>query len=219
MPRRDLILAILIFSVALAAFMWITTTIGSEGAPTSIDASVGTWLRQRATPPFTLAMMAISFLGAPSTLTAVTVVIGVMLARQREFERLIGLMTLVLGGNLLNYGLKFLIHRGRPTSEDPLLILTSYSFPSGHAMASTVFYGFVVTYVLTIARQRQNAAIAVGILMIGLVCLSRVYLGIHYVSDVLAGILEAIAWSTLALTTLRVARAHQQHIDPHRQVE
>lgn len=219
MRHRDLISAILIISTALAAFTWIAATVGSDGELTSIDASVGAWLRQRATPPFTLAMMAISFLGAPSTLTAVTVVIGVMLARQRKFERLIALMTLVLGGNLLNYGLKFLIHRGRPTSEDPLLILTSYSFPSGHAMASTVFYGFVVTYVLTIARQRQNAAIVVGILMIGLVCLSRVYLGVHYVSDVLAGILEAIAWSTLALTTLRVARAHQQHIDPNRQVE
>ena len=219
MRLPHLISAILIISTALAAFTWIAANIGTDGALTSVDASVGAWLRQRATPPFTLAMMAISFLGAPSTLTAVTAVIGVMLARRRKFEGLVALMTLVLGGNLLNYGLKFLIHRGRPTSEDPLLTLTGYSFPSGHAMASTVFYGFVVTYVLTVTRQGQNTAIATGLLMIGLVCLSRVYLGVHYVSDVLAGILEAIAWSTLALTALRVARGHQRHIDPHRQME
>ena len=217
--RRDLISPTLIISTALAAFAWIAATVGTDGALTSVDVSVSAWLRHRATPPFTLAMMAVSFLGAPSTLTAVTVVIGAMLARRRNFEELVGLMTLVLGGNLLNYGLKFLIHRGRPTSEDPLLTLTSYSFPSGHAMASTVFYGFVVTCVLTLTRQRQNAAIAAGVLMIGLVCLSRVYLGVHYVSDVLAGILEAIAWSTIVLTALRVARAHQRHNSPHRQVE
>jgi undecaprenyl-diphosphatase len=99
-----------------------------------------------------------------------------------------------------------LIHRDRPLFEDPLLALPTYSFPSGHAMASTVFYGFVVACVLTETqpRDRRYALIAAGILMIGLVCLSRLYLGVHYVSDVLGGILEAIAWSTLVLTALRV---------------
>lgn len=63
-------------------------------------------------------------------------------------------------------------------------------------MASTVFYGFVIGCVLSMTGPRGNAAIAAGIVMIGLVCLSRVYLGVHYASDVLAGILEAIAWST-----------------------
>ena len=143
------------------------------------------------------------YLGAPSTLTAVTAVIGVVLVRKRSYYRLIALTTLVLGGNLLNYGLKFLIHRDRPTFEDPLLTLPSYSFPSGHAMASTVFYGFVIGCVLTMTPQRHKAATAAGILMIALVCLSRVYLGVHYLSDVLGGILEAVAWSTLALSALR----------------
>jgi membrane-associated phospholipid phosphatase len=162
-----------------------------------IDTWVGTWLHLHVMPLITEAMMVISFLGAPSTLTAVTAVVCVALVRKRSYDRLVTLVTLVLGGNLLNYGLKHLIHRGRPTFEDPLPTLSSYSFPSGHAMASTVFYGFVIACVLTMARQRHNVATTAGILMIGLVCLSRVYLGVHYVSDVLGGILEAIAWSTL----------------------
>ena len=211
MRHRDLIAALLIFSAAFAAFIWIAATVGGAGALTSIDAWAGTWSHLHAMPQVTQAMIAISFLGAPSTLTAVTAVACVVLVRKRRYDRLVALLTLVLGGNLLNYGLKLLIHRRRPTFDDPLLILPSYSFPSGHAMASTVFYGFVIGYVLTMTRQRHKAATAAGILLIALICLSRVYLGVHYVSDVLGGILEAIAWSTLVLTAMRLARTDQRN--------
>jgi membrane-associated phospholipid phosphatase len=219
MRHRHLIPAMLIFSAALVAFTWIAATVEAGGTLASIDACVGSWLHQRALPPITEAMIAISFLGAPSTLTAVTAVVCVVLVRKRSYDRLIALVTLVLGGNLLNYGLKLLIHRGRPSFEDPLLTLPSYSFPSGHAMASTVFYGFVIACVFTMTRQRHNVATAAGILMIGLVCLSRMYLGVHYASDVLSGVLEAIAWSTLVLTALRLAREHQRHIRSLREAE
>jgi membrane-associated phospholipid phosphatase len=219
MRHRDLIPAMLIFSAAVAAFTWIAAIGETDGMLTLIDTWVGTWLHLHAMPLITEAMIVISFLGAPSTLTAVTAVVCVALVRKRSYDRLVTLVTLVLGGNLLNYGLKHLIHRGRPTFEDPLLTLSSYSFPSGHAMASTVFYGFVIACVLTMTRRRHNVAITAGILMIGLVCLSRVYLGVHYVSDVLGGILEAIAWSTLALSALRLARAHPRNIGSRRQAE
>lgn len=219
MRHRDLIPAMLIFSAAVAAFTWIAATVETGGTFTSTDAWVDTWLHLHAMPPITEAMIVVSFLGAPSTLMVVSALVCVVLMHKRSYDRLVALMILVLGGNLLNYGLKHLIHRGRPTFEDPLLTLSSYSFPSGHAMASTVFYGFVIACVLTMARQRHNVATTAGILMIGLVCLSRVYLGVHYVSDVLGGILEAIAWSTLALTALRLARAHQRNIGSRRQAE
>ena len=219
MRHRDLIPTMLVFSGAVAAFTWIAANVETDGMLTLIDAWVGTWLHLHAIPLITEAMIVISFLGAPSTLTAVTAVVCVALVRKRSYDRLVTLVTLVLGGNLLNYGLKHLIHRGRPTFEDPLLTLSSYSFPSGHAMASTVFYGFVIVCVLTMARRRHNVAITAGILMVGLVCLSRVYLGVHYVTDVLGGILEAIAWSTLALTALRRARAHPRNGGSRRQAE
>jgi len=208
MRHRDLIAAMLIFSAAVAAFTWIAAIGETDSALTLIDTWLGNWPHLHPMPLITAAMIVISFLGAPSTLTAVTAVICVELARNRSYARVVTLVTLVLGGNLLNYGLKHLIHRGRPTFEDPLLTLSSYSFPSGHAMAATVFYGFVIAWGLTMTRRQHNVAITAGILMIGLVCLSRVYLGVHYVSDVLGGVLEAIAWSTLALTALRLARAH-----------
>ena len=139
---------IAVFFLTVFIFVWIAASVEAGGWVASVDGLVGTWLHADASPPITKVMFAISFLGAPSTLTVVSVVVCVVLARNHSYDRLIVVLTLVLGGNLLNYGLKFLLHRGRPVFEDPLLILSSYSFPSGHAMASTVFYGFVIGGVL-----------------------------------------------------------------------
>lgn len=206
MPRRDLASAVLLFSAAMGAFAWTAVAVETGGTLVSVDVWIESWLHLHAVPWIIDGMVIISFLGAPSTLTVVSAVACVMLLRKRSYDRLIDMAALVLGGNLLNYGLKQVIHRGRPTFHDPLLTLSSYSFPSGHAMASTVFYGFGIGCVLSMKGPRRNAAVGAGIVMIGLVCSSRVYLGVHYASDVLAGILEAIAWSTLVLTALRLAR-------------
>ena len=203
MRHRELLPAIAICSAALTAFVWLTASLGTGGVLPSIDVWIATWMRDHAVPSVTYAMIAISFLGAPSTLTAITAVICAVLVGKRNYHRLVALLILVLGGNLLNYGLKALIHRDRPSFEDPLLTLPSYSFPSGHALASTVFYGFAITCVLAIVPRQNRAVAAAGIAMIGLVCLSRVYLGVHYLSDVLGGVLEGIAWSILVLATLR----------------
>jgi len=215
MRRRRFILATLIFSAALAAFTWIAATVGTGGALAPMDTRIDSWLHVHTVPSITEVMTVISFPGAPSTLTVVSAA-SCLLLRQRSHDRLVDLVTLMLGGNLLNYGLKLLIHRGRPTSQDPLLTLSSYSFPSGHAMASTVFYGFVMACVLTMKPSRHITVIAAGIVMIGLVCMSRVYLGVHYLSDVLAGILEAITWSTLVLTGLHIARAYRRSAESQR---
>jgi membrane-associated phospholipid phosphatase len=216
MNVRKIIRATVIFSAAFFTFVWIAVSVEIGGTITAVDVSAGEWLHAHALAPFTQAMVAISFLGAPSTLTAVTVVVSIVLARNHSYDRLVVVLALVLGGNLLNYGLKILLHRGRPVFEDPLVILPSFSFPSGHAMASTVFYGFVIGCVLSTRRQVRGAAIAGGIAMIALVGLSRAYLGVHFVSDVLAGISEAIAWSTLVIAVWRFACSPLQKVEPAR---
>ena len=211
MRRRDLAPTVLLFAAALGAFTWTAVAVETGGTLVSIDAWIESWLHLHAVPWIIDGMIIISFLGAPSTLTVVSAVVCMMLLRRRSYDRLVDMVALVLGGNLLNYGLKHMIHRGRPTFHDPLLALSSYSLPSGHAMASTVFYGFGIGCVLSMKGPRRNAAVGAGMVMIGLVCSSRVYLGVHYASDVLAGILEAIAWSTLVLAALRLARVRRRN--------
>lgn len=216
---RRLALPALTFSAAAAGFGWIAVNVEPGGALASIDVGIKNWLHLHAGPAMIEAMIVVSFLGAPSTLTVVSALICAVLLGKRMYDRSVAVATLVLGGNLLNYGLKSVMHRGRPAFDDPLLTLSSYSFPSGHAMASTVFYGFVLACVLPIPGPRRGVAMAGGMVMIALVCFSRVYLGVHYVSDILAGILEAIAWSTLILAALWLAHEYQRNGGPRGRAE
>jgi membrane-associated phospholipid phosphatase len=118
------------------------------------------------------------------------------MAHQRSGYWLGRLALSVPGGALLNEVLKYAFHRARPRLEHPLVQLPSYSFPSGHALAATVFYGFAAillwSYIVPrVWRIVIGTAIVVVILMVGL---SRVYLGAYYPTDVLAGFIEGLAW-------------------------
>ena len=208
MVDRNLIAATLAFLISLTALAWLAESVGNGGWIVSNDAIVAHWLHAHAVPSLTSAMIVVSFLGAPSTLSGATAMICLVLVARRSYSRLSLLITLVFGGNALNYALKVLIHRTRPSFVDPLVTVAGDSFPSGHAMASTIFYGFVVTYIVakTLRQRGKNAAIGAGILMVVLVCFSRVYLGVHYLSDVFAGIFEAIAWYVVVLAVLPADR-------------
>ena len=200
---------LIVFSTAV--FLFLVIAVALSDAVTAIDANVGTWLHVRATPLFTAVMAAVSFLGAPITLTVVAVAGSILLLYQRGYTEAAALSTVVLGGNFLNFCLKHLIQRGRPVYDDPIFSLPTDRFPSGHAMASTVFYGLLAIYASVNARQRYAAHVAVGgaVLMVALVCFSRVYLGLHYLSDVMGGMTEGIAWLALSLTALHYIRRRE----------
>jgi membrane-associated phospholipid phosphatase len=190
--------------VAASVFFIIATAVATSSAVATIDGNVERWLHVRATPLLAEVMAAVSFLGAPSTLTVVVVAGGLVLLWWRRYVDAAMLLTVVLGGNLVNFCLKHLFERGRPVFEDPLFSLPTYSFPSGHAMASTVFYGLLAMYASVHARQPYAAVAAIS--MVAVVCFSRVYLGLHYTSDVMGGIAEGLAWLALSATALRYIR-------------
>ena len=199
-PRPTLV----VFSTAVGLFLVIAFAVALSAPLAALDASVGTWLHVRATPLVSNAMAVVSFLGAPTTLTIVAVGGSLLLLYRRRRSEAAMLSTVVLGGNLLNFCLKHLVQRGRPVFDDPIFSLPTYSFPSGHAMASTVFYGLLAVYASVNARQRYAACIgiAAAVFMVALVSFSRVYLGLHYLSDVMAGIAEGIAWLALCFAAL-----------------
>jgi membrane-associated phospholipid phosphatase len=197
-----------VFGVASCIFMAISLAFALNGKASAIDAGLETWMHLRATPPLTDIMAAISFLGAPTSLTIVALVGGAVLLWLRRSGEAAVLAAVVIGGNLLNVALKHLIQRGRPVFDDPIFSLPTYSFPSGHAMATTVFYGLLAIHASRIARHRHSVYLAVGtaMAMIVLVCASRIYLGLHYLSDVMAGVSEGVAWLALSLGALQYVR-------------
>lgn len=200
-----------VFFAALFLFVIIAFIVALSPAVTAIDGNVATWLHVRATPQVTDFMAAISLLGAPTTLTIMAVAGSLLLLYRRRYAEAAMVSTVVLGGNFLNFCLKHLIQRGRPLFDDPLFSLPTYSFPSGHAMATTVFYGLLAIYVSVSARQRYAASIAIGaaVLIVALVSFSRVYLGLHYLSDVIGGLSEGIAWLALSVIAWRHRRRGQ----------
>jgi len=199
---------LIVFSVATGLFLVIALAIALSTPLAAVDANAEMWLHVRATTLVSNAMAAVSFLGAPTTLTIVAVAGSLLLLYRRRRSEAATLSTVVLGGNFLNFCLKHLIQRGRPVFDDPIFSLPTYSFPSGHAMASTVFYGLLSIYALAHARQRYAAyiAAAAAVFMVALVSFSRVYLGLHYLSDVMGGIAEGIAWLSFCVAALHYIR-------------
>ena len=169
---------------------------------TVADARLSVWLHVHTSPLLTSAMRVVTFFGSTLGVILIATAFGFYFVRRRRFDWLAALASAVLGGMLLNKILKFAFHRPRPFFTDPLLTLTSYSFPSGHTMNATVLYGAIAAYLFTTTRAWTQRALIIfsASLLVLLVAFSRMYLGAHYLSDVLGAMAEGLAWLTLCLT-------------------
>jgi membrane-associated phospholipid phosphatase len=176
----------------------------------TIDLNVAAWLHARATVAWTSVMSVISDFGAPLTDLAIGSVVAIILLWRRAHYWLLALVLAVAGGALLNIIIKHLIHRDRPIFEDPIQTLTSYSFPSGRAMGSTLLYGMLAAIAIGHTRDQRLRvlAIAVASAIVTLICFSRIYLGVHYLSDVIAGFLAGVVWLGACLAA--VAALHRR---------
>ena len=162
----------------------------------SFDAGVRSTVHAWATPGLTLIMLAVTQLGsAPFLLVVGALAIWRLAAAERKHAALL-LGVAALGGEALDQILKLCFHRPRPEAFFGLTVPPTYSFPSGHALTATCFYGVLAA--LLAARTRPLAGKAglwaLAAALAALIGLSRVYLGVHYPSDVLAGYSAAVVW-------------------------
>ena len=180
---------------------------------TLIDVRVVAYLNARSTPLLTIVMTFISYFGAPAVTGSIAFATGIVLRGRRYSYRLLALIIAVPGGMLFNVLIKYIVHRHRPISDNPIVTLTSYSFPSGHAMASTVLYSMLAAFAVQTSTdwRRRVVAVFMAASLIALVCFSRIYLGVHYLSDVLAGIAEGVAWLSFCLTFVEMLQ--RQHAE------
>jgi undecaprenyl-diphosphatase len=222
LPKEDWILVTALAVVAaLLAFALIAGQV-SAGRTQAFDELVLDALRRsdnRAVPvgPGWLETVALELtsLGSAGVLvTLVLLVVGYLL-----FERRFGLAVLTVastaGGWILEAILKTVFARERPTVVPHLQHVTSSSFPSGHSMLSAVVY---LTLGALLARSTTKASlriyfIAAAMLLTFIVGVTRVYLGVHYPTDVMAGWLAGFGWAVLCAL---VARALQRRrvVDP-----
>ena len=176
---------------------------------TQFDVALLDWLHARATPTGYAVFNTISSLGAAVTLTILALAVGLVLAARREWILLAGWLAAFAGGGLLDVVLKLVIRRPRPPGAAAFLQHFSWSFPSGHAMASLIGYG-MLAYVLTLLwihhRSAQIAVVLGAALLIIAIGFSRLYLGVHYFSDVVGGYAAGVLWLSACISGIEVAR-------------
>jgi undecaprenyl-diphosphatase len=149
-------------------------------------------------------------LGAPLLLELVSVVLVVLLVVRRRRRSGLYLAACVAGAYLLSTTGKLVVDRARPVFPDPISHATGASFPSGHATGSAAFYLALAVILLSVlARPRRGLLLAMAVVVPVVVAITRVVLGVHYVSDVTAGLLIGWGW-TAACTALFAAWRAQE---------
>jgi len=195
--------------VGLVAFSIITHDVIKHRAITQLDLRVTDFLHSHGTLFGYGFWAVISSLGAGLTLTILGLGVALLLALRRRWVVLAGWAAAVLGSGLLDGALKLAIRRPRPELAVNFLSHLSWSFPSGHSMASLVTYG-MVAYLFMLAvkgrRRLQLLAALAAILLILSIGFSRLYLGVHYFSDVLGGFTAGALWLSACISGLEVAR-------------
>ena len=188
-PRR--VAFIVVMSIVAALFGWLAVARRS-GATQRFDLTIRTAVHRSASPPTTVLARVLATLGSPIFLSVIFAIAILAFDRVASKRAAVSLAEVMAGAVVCNAGLKRLIHCPRPEpffGTDP----SSYSFPSGHALYSLCFYG-VLAGVLAVHTPERAARIAICVAAAALVAgigLSRVYLGVHYPSDVIAGYLGA----------------------------
>lgn len=203
---------ILLLTLATWIFAHLAEDVVNHDPLTITDARFSNWLHIHQTPWLTQALLLVTHIHSTWGITILTLPIAAYLWRRGSRRRIIGVIVTIYGGMLLNVWLKLIFQRARPHFDDPVITLTSYSFPSGHTMAATVFYGVLCTIILArISDWRWRIVTILGAMfMIGLVGFTRIYLGAHYLSDVIGAMLEGAAWLTICLTAFETFRRRRR---------
>jgi membrane-associated phospholipid phosphatase len=210
MGRHPSALGFLITTGCSCLFVALAIGVLTGGPLVDFDRSIADALRTYASgaPRLTYSFRAVSVLGCLEALAFVGVLVAVALLVQMNWLTLAAWSVVVLGGEVVNLLLKDLFAPPRPSFEHPLVVDTSYSFPSGQAMEAVVVYGMLAYFVLLTSKAWGKRAVAVCgaailVLMIGL---GRVYLGAHYVSDVVGGFAAGGAWLSAVITAWEAMR-------------
>lgn len=215
---RALGLPLLAALLVLAASLWAFGAIAEElldddtrrdrrpvldGAPPN-DQRLAEWLHGRATEPLTDLFRGITVLGNFVTLLVITLLAVGIFWRRRERADAAFVGLAFLGAQVLSTGMKLGFRRERPFFPDPLATESTYSFPSGHALVSLAVYGSLGLVLARRLQTRGQRLVVLGLTaaLVAAIGFSRLYLGVHFLSDVLAGYAAGVAWLALLYVAL-----------------
>lgn len=197
----------LLFAIAFA----VVASAFDSDVTGSIDAHIISFIQGFETPGLTGVMKLFTFIGSAKTVAVLSVLLLAFLYFVLKHRTELLLFVVVLGGTaVLNQGLKLLFHRERPDFHR-LIQETGYSFPSGHSMEAFALYG-VLAFLLwrhIASRGGRVLLIVLSVAMTIIIGLSRIYLGVHYPSDVLGSYLAGGFWLFLSVWAFQWYREYK----------
>ena len=191
-------------ALILAGLGWLVTGPYKQ-YPASFDATVRYAMRQIQSPMWTSLFLIVTKLGSTVYLTIVGCAAGIVFIILRWFGPLLLLIITMAGQAALNRGCKYVFPRPRPQALINYPAIESLSFPSGHAVASLCLY-FVIAWSITTHLENPAVKVAIWIctvILVFLIGMSRVYIGVHYPTDVVGGFLAGLIWTAAILSTDR----------------
>jgi len=205
----------LAFALVAVPFGWLVSQVNGHGRLVDIDTAglerLHEWVRD--SPGTVTVLKAVTDLGSPICLWIVSTVAVVVLLRAGRVRLAAFVIVTALLGSFIDTAVKVLVDRPRPVLLDPIHSARGKSFPSGHAMSSTVVYGCVLlSFLPGIARRWRPLAIGATAALVVAIAFTRLALGVHFLSDVVGGIVLGLAWlavSTAAFSIWRVERGRR----------
>lgn len=153
------------------------------------------------------ALVVISNIGKPITLFVVVAAACLYLLWRRRVRLVLYLVVTSVMGGLVDTAVKVLVDRPRPVVDHPVATALGQSFPSGHAMSSTVTYGaLALAFLPVLPRRWRPVALGAVVLLVLAIGTSRLFLGVHFVSDVVGGFVLGLAWLAASTAAFSIWR-------------
>jgi undecaprenyl-diphosphatase len=180
------------------------------------DHEVAGWFHAHLTRTFVSVLRAFTEFGSGEWIGVVLFFVVLYFVWKKWWPSLVTLIIAVPGGMLLNEWVKILVHRQRPFVEGPFVDWSGYSFASGHTIGATLLYGQLVLFILPALKARHWRLLCIfsAISLVLLVGFSRIALGAHFLTDVLAAIVFGIVWLTLCLVAGKPIRRRTARFQP-----
>ena len=201
---------VLLFSSAI--FGAIASDVAGNETIVRFDVAIEAAIHANTNPGLVQGMIILSLAGSQLIVIA-AIVLGAFLALRRNWRDLLLLIVAVGGEELVNILFKNAFNRPRPVFSDPLALAAGFSFPSGHAMGSMVFYGLIAYFLMRRSKPilERIMIVLTAALIVSIIGFSRVYLGLHYPSDVLGGYSAGLAWLAFTISGLGLYRGWRLH--------
>ena len=172
----------------------------------AFDKTILLWIHSFANPTLDRIMLFITNLGNPNTVVVIATISLALLLWRRYYQESKIFAIDCIGGVILSYGLKLVFSKTRPDLWRSPITEISYSYPSGHALGSTVLYGFLA-YILATRYPKFSLPIyALAGLLIFAIGLSRLYLGVHWPTDIIGGYCIGFLWVMFCITMLKLQK-------------